>query len=154
MSMFPFSYVSSGFKYIINNLMIRQTRQAETNIVADYTLKQQLISKTLANFQHSSLLTKCLFKQLWVWTIDNNNSVSNALIYFATREQLSPKLIFVHIRNAYQPFLSQNIIVCILKLCCTYYLVCQEYSCENFIIIGLDHFSLAERHARQYFVFP
>lgn len=132
--------------------MIGQTRQAETNIVVDYTLKQLLISKTLANFQHSSLLTKCLFKQLWVWTIDNNNSVSNALIYFATREQLSPKFIFVHIRNAYQPFLSQNIIVCILKLCCTYYLVCQEYSCENFIIIGLDHFSLAERHARQYFV--
>lgn len=133
--------------------MIRQTRQAETNIVVDYTLKQQLISKTLANFQHSSLLTKCLFKQLWVWTIDNNNSVSNALIYFATREQLSPsKLIFVHIRNAYEPFLSQNIIVYILKLCCIYYLVCQEYSCKNFLIIGLDHFSLAASHERRYFV--
>ena len=79
--------------------------------------------------------------------------MSNALIYFATREQLSPsKLIFVHIRNAYQPFLSQNIIVCILKLCCIYYLVCQEYSFENFLIIGVDHFSLSERHERRYFV--
>ena len=65
MSIFPFSFVTKVAQVInisLINLLIRQTRCAETNMAVDYTLKQPLISKTLANFQHPSLLTKFLFK--------------------------------------------------------------------------------------------
>ena len=59
MSMFPFSYVSSGFKNFnqFNDPAKETSRDKHSG---------RLYAKTaayIANFQHSSLLIKCLFKQ-------------------------------------------------------------------------------------------